>query len=131
MILLDPRVAIVFSLPCDKDIPENERVKFHIGPITIGDENIIRDKSFVRDGENYRFSFAQKRYWALQLGLKKIDNLKDVQGNAVDLPRAPGNETGGALIPDSFLERIPEEYRNYIADRIIATFEIDLETAKN
>lgn len=132
MIALDPRQEKIFIAPSDMALPEDQRTRFFYGPITVREEGIIRDKMFVRDDGAYRFSGASKQYWALQCGLRRVENLRDSNGNEIKLEReSEPSESGICKIKDSFLERIPANDRGLLANAIIASFEIELEAAKN
>lgn len=132
MIALSPRQTKVFVLPLERNLQEDKQTKFILAPITVQDENIIRDASFVRDGKHMRYSGSTKQYWALQVGLKDVQNLKDADGNIVPMEREKeAGEFGIYKITDSFLSRIDANSRGVIANEIISMFEIDFTTAKN
>lgn len=120
IIAVDPRVEEVFVIASERALPENEQTKFHIAPLTVSEEAVIRDElyrgSVIDAGGGQRVRGATVNLQAtkaFEMAVRDVTGLIDGKGAPVKYDRSNIQESISRIPPN-----ILWEVGRYIVERM-------------
>lgn len=120
IIAVDPRVEEVFVIASERGLPENEQTKFHIAPLTVSEEAIIRDELYrgsvidVGGGQRVRGATVNLQATkAFEMAVRDVSGLVDGKGAPVKYDRSKIQESVSRIPPN-----VLWEVGRYIVERM-------------
>lgn len=124
-----------YILSCDAELEPEKQRKLIYTNLTVSQDALLDDiQSEVTEG-GYRLNTGKVNLMAIHLGLKKMVNFFDKNGNAVNLERDQTKRAGlpevGRPWNENALNWIPKYERMCVSERIKAGVNLDEDDSKN
>ena len=133
---ISPNQTFKYIMKSERELPPEEQTVFHCNLLSAEQEALVDDNTGVSTKDGYQLTIGTSNLLALHLGLFKIENMADADGNPFQLKR---DETKAKdTLPKvgrpwlmSCIDRIPREARDEVAVAIKTGGELEDETVKN